>query len=245
MAFVVVMRGKSFFREAIRSFLSHEMPQVEVVAVEDVGQLQMLRESLQTPISLVLLYIGRLKADHPDVINWIAQARLNLATVPIALVGDDVGADEGSLALAAGAQGYIPATTPPDVVIHALPIVATGGLFAPPFVYGNCHWGMENGHGGQSSPSPEPTNEVAGPRFDGHEAAEDITDPNSIAFTSRETEVMSLLSRGLPNKLIAHRLNLKEGTVKVHVRNIMRKLHVTSRTQAALIGQKYFPDPVV
>ena len=56
------------------------------------------------------------------------------------------------------------------------------------------------------------------------------TDP----LTPREREVLSLIGRGMPNKAIARELSLSEKTVKAHVSNILAKLGVTDRTQAAL-----------
>jgi DNA-binding NarL/FixJ family response regulator len=56
------------------------------------------------------------------------------------------------------------------------------------------------------------------------------TDP----LTPREREVLSLLGHGMPNKVIARELSLSEKTVKAHVSNILAKLGVTDRTQAAL-----------
>jgi DNA-binding NarL/FixJ family response regulator len=56
------------------------------------------------------------------------------------------------------------------------------------------------------------------------------TDP----LTPREREVLALLGRGMPNKVIARELSLSEKTVKAHVSNILAKLGVTDRTQAAL-----------
>jgi DNA-binding NarL/FixJ family response regulator len=53
-------------------------------------------------------------------------------------------------------------------------------------------------------------------------------------LTTREVEILDLLCKGTQNKLIAHRLNLSENTIKAHVRNIYRKLHVRNRTEAAL-----------
>ena len=53
-------------------------------------------------------------------------------------------------------------------------------------------------------------------------------------LTERELEVLQLLARGLPNKLIARELVLSEKTVKTHVSNILAKLHLSDRTQAAL-----------
>jgi two-component system, NarL family, response regulator LiaR len=53
-------------------------------------------------------------------------------------------------------------------------------------------------------------------------------------LTRRELEVLDLVARGLPNKLIARELGVSEKTVKTHVGNLLRKLGVTDRTQAAL-----------
>lgn len=54
------------------------------------------------------------------------------------------------------------------------------------------------------------------------------------ALTDRETEVLRLLAQGKANKEIAHMLTIGEKTVKTHVSNILSKLNVSSRTQAAL-----------
>ena len=54
------------------------------------------------------------------------------------------------------------------------------------------------------------------------------------ALTDRETEVLRLLAQGQSNKEIAHTLNIGEKTVKTHVSNVLGKLGVQSRTQAAL-----------
>jgi DNA-binding NarL/FixJ family response regulator len=57
-------------------------------------------------------------------------------------------------------------------------------------------------------------------------------------LSAREGEVLTLLVEGLPNKLIARRLEISEKTVKTHLTSIFRTLGVTDRTQAALWAQR-------
>jgi DNA-binding NarL/FixJ family response regulator len=59
------------------------------------------------------------------------------------------------------------------------------------------------------------------------------------ALSVREREVLALLVEGLPNKLIARRLDISEKTVKSHLTRIFRELGVTDRTQAALWAERH------
>jgi DNA-binding NarL/FixJ family response regulator len=54
--------------------------------------------------------------------------------------------------------------------------------------------------------------------------------------------VVEALRRGRANKIIAHELNLRESTVKVHIRNIMKKLNATNRTEVAYKIRDMFPE---
>jgi DNA-binding NarL/FixJ family response regulator len=65
-------------------------------------------------------------------------------------------------------------------------------------------------------------------------------EPDPIgALSAREREVLTLLVEGLPNKLIARRLDISEKTVKSHLTRIFRELGVTDRTQAALWAERH------
>jgi DNA-binding NarL/FixJ family response regulator len=64
--------------------------------------------------------------------------------------------------------------------------------------------------------------------------------PDPLAgLSDREREVLELLVEGLPNKLIARRLEISEKTVKSHLTRIFRELNLTDRTQAALWGERH------
>jgi DNA-binding NarL/FixJ family response regulator len=82
---------------------------------------------------------------------------------------------------------------------------------------------------------------VAVPR----QLAEQLTGPRPVpadgpaeTLTARESEVLTLLSEGLPNKQIALRLQISEHTVKFHIASIFAKLGAASRTEAVSIGAR-------
>jgi two-component system, NarL family, nitrate/nitrite response regulator NarL len=54
------------------------------------------------------------------------------------------------------------------------------------------------------------------------------------SLTSRESEILKLISKGLSNKLIARELDISDGTVKVHVKHLLKKLSLKSRVEAAV-----------
>lgn len=54
------------------------------------------------------------------------------------------------------------------------------------------------------------------------------------SLTQRELEILKLIAKGLSNKLIARELNISDGTVKVHVKHLLKKLHLRSRVEAAV-----------
>jgi DNA-binding NarL/FixJ family response regulator len=59
-------------------------------------------------------------------------------------------------------------------------------------------------------------------------------------FTQRQSQILECLRRGMANKLIAYELDMCESTVKVHIRNIMKKLNATNRTQVAYLTRGFF-----
>jgi two-component system nitrate/nitrite response regulator NarL len=61
-----------------------------------------------------------------------------------------------------------------------------------------------------------------------------LKDKNLQILSHREIDVLKLIAQGLPNKLISRRLFISEGTVKVHVKNILKKLSLHSRIEVAV-----------
>jgi two-component system NarL family response regulator len=69
--------------------------------------------------------------------------------------------------------------------------------------------------------------------------AEQPPEPAPAPLTDRETEILQLLSKGQSNKEIGSGLGISENTVKIHLKNILRKLHMNSRVQAAVYAHQH------
>ena len=80
---------------------------------------------------------------------------------------------------------------------------------------------------------------VAFARWKAKSATEQDTHEPEHLLSLRELEVLRALTAGQPNKVIARACGITESTVKVHVKAILRKIHVQNRTQAAVWGQRF------
>ena len=97
---------------------------------------------------------------------------------------------------------------------------------------------IEKAINGDSVLSPEMTSKLVTQLRQQEHVADEIKEP----LTPREREILRWLARGNSNKLIARNLEVTESTVKVHVQNILRKLNVISRVQAAVNAVEHGMD---
>lgn len=88
---------------------------------------------------------------------------------------------------------------------------------------------------GKAPISPEVTTELLS-HLTRREPLPEYSNNKNIPLTHREFAVLQLVTEGLPNKMIADRLEISERTVEAHVRNILKKMNATSRTQAAIFA---------
>ncbi len=88
---------------------------------------------------------------------------------------------------------------------------------------------------GESVVSPEMTGKLVA----GLKRKESTTLPDKARLSAREREILVVIARGASNKEIAREFELAESTVKIHVQNILRKLNLTSRVQAAVYAVEH------
>jgi DNA-binding NarL/FixJ family response regulator len=158
------------------------------------------------PVSVVVLSIGGLKLSDPQTATSIRQAASDFAPIPVVILGDGEELKHILRALECGARGYIPSSVGLAVCIEAIKLAIAGGIFIP------------------ANPVMAMSKMIDGGDTEQHFAG---------MFTPRQADVVMALRRGKANKIIAYELNMRESTVNVHIRNIMRKLRATNRTEVA------------
>jgi len=144
-------------------------------------------------------------------IEWIRSLRAAHPMLPLLVIS---GTEDGTLVrslIACGVAGFIPKSDSSAVILQAVRLVLAGGTYAPLRLL---------------APTAQPTHA-------------DHCAPTVAGLTARQQEVLALLARGLPNKLIARELDLSESTVKVHLLAIYRVLAVRNRTEAVVAAQSY------
>jgi DNA-binding NarL/FixJ family response regulator len=183
-------------------------------------------------VELVILSIGSAAVASGGTLETIRQLRSSLPSKPIIVVSDENQADSIATAIRCGARGYIPTSLDLQVAMAALEVVLAGGTFAPATTLFN--GAISNDHyAPMRQPDRGATNDLDNARSAVFEhSVRAPAEPPGV--TARETEVLTHLVQGKSNKVIARELNMREGTVKVHLRNMMKKLDAANRTQLAL-----------
>ncbi len=182
-------------------------------------------------IDLVLLDLALGQESGFDV---LVEFRTAYPAIPVVVVSASERTSDVIRAIDSGAMGFVPKTSSHADLHEALRMVMSGAMYVPPSMLG-----LEFGRGPMQSgdtvpsvmhPSGDPPL-GPGARPELHQRLPSLAD---VGLTPRQTEVLSLLLQGLPNKLIARQLNLSVETVKDHVAAVLRALGVNSRTQAVL-----------
>lgn len=137
------------------------------------------------------------------------------AGTPVVIVSASESQADVRAALDAGASGYIPKSSSVKIMLSALNLIFSGGIYVPPAAL------LGDGPG-VGSPAGGPAG--AGSAGNG----------GAPALTQRQRDVLRCLREGKSNKQIAYELGLSEGTVKIHVTAVMRSLGVRNRTQAVI-----------
>ena len=170
-------------------------------------------------VRLLVINLGGASVSSLEVDGFPMVAK-EIDKAPYAIISDRADPEEAIAAAELGFQAFLPAALPVEIVKQALTFILGGGTYFPREAL--------------------LANQSAGAQRNGGSTKRGLT---TECLTSRQNEVLERLRFGKSNKHIARELNMQEATVKVHVRQIMRKLGAANRTQAALLAQSSFNNP--
>ena len=207
---VLLANQQSLFREAVRVALSGCDDLVVAAEAADGGQATEQADRTQPDVALVDAGPGRYS---PGRDSWQDVVRLICGAVPTCRVIVLSEMDDERLlieALGAGAVGYVTKQAPLADLIQAIRMVHLGNVVVPPAMLGPL------------------ISRLIGRQEERDEALRALS-----RLTRREREVLMLLSEGTDNQAIADELGISAQTARTHIQNILGKLDVHSRLEAA------------
>jgi DNA-binding NarL/FixJ family response regulator len=207
---ILVIDDHALIRQAMQGVL--KKLRRDVVTLEASNYKQTMQVIANHPdISLILLDLTLPDRDGFSVLSELRERYPAVSIVVLSAVQDPANVIK---ALDMGALGYIPKSAKGDVILHALRLVISGGIYVPPEIL-----------------SREELSNSVPRQLDGDRSR---SSPADVGLTSRQLDVLALMMHGKNNKTICRTLDLAEPTVKNHVTAILRALKVSNRTEAVI-----------
>jgi DNA-binding NarL/FixJ family response regulator len=156
-----------------------------------------------------VILLGGSTCAHIDLLD-VALLAATAPQSPLLVAAECDDPQRAHAILRAGARGFLPTSHSLKVLVGALERLRTGGSYVPLALT-------------ETSPAA---------------SAEQANCDPWCELTRRQRDVLELIAEGKSNKLIGDALNMSESTVKAHVKQIIRRLNVANRTQAALLAMR-------
>ena len=208
---LIYLDPRALTRHCVGSWLQSRLSGFSVCLLPDPEQITAV-PIVSDQIRAVVINTGPERMSSPTVARLLSRVSELLPAIPVAVMSDYEDPESIQEAFELGVRGYIPTSLASMVAVGALHLVCLGGTFAPAAAL--------------LSQSDRRQGSAGQPLIEG--------------FTRRQSQILDCLRRGMANKLIAYELSMCESTVKVHVRNIMKKLKATNRTQVAYMTRGLF-----
>ncbi len=201
---IIIADDHPLFRQALLQILTAKLPNVIWIEAQTIEQ---LNDSLQQHQDADLLLLD-LNIPGAHGFNTLIKVRSQRSQIPVVVISAHEDEDTVVKAMEFGASGFVPKSTPVELIFKAIRAVLKGETWIPEHI--NLKRGASNSDIGERIRS----------------------------LTPQQHKILLMFADGLLNKQIAHQLSLSEATVKAHATAIFRKLNVLNRTQAVIaIGQ--------
>ena len=210
---ILLADDHALFRDGMR-YVLQQLP--EAVEILETGSFpDALKLAMQYPeLDLALLDLNMPGSEGPVSVRFFHQ---RYPHIPVVVVSGEDGRGYMEKVMNYGAMGYISKNSTALVMLGALNLVLSGGVYIPP----------------QMLRQNEATVEK-GPDFIDRRSL----NTNEYGLTQRQMQVLGYLAAGLSNKEIAEAIHLAEGTVKIHVAAIYQTLRVGNRMEAVRMAEK-------
>ncbi|MDY0960713.1 MULTISPECIES: response regulator [Massilia] len=209
---VLLVDDHTLFRSGVRSLLQRN-PRFNVVG-EAADGVDGVKRALQLKPDVVLLDLNMPGMTGIETLQLMLQDRPGAAVLMLTVSEE---AEDLAAALQAGARGYLLKNIDADYLTRAVERAAAGESVLAESLAGKLFAHVQRGGAARA---PAPASELD-------------------KLTPREREILACLARGESNKVIARALDLAESTVKIHVQNILKKLGLSSRVQAAVFAVEH------
>ena len=208
---VTVIDDHTLFREGLQGLLERHGIQV----LDSVGDAKSGYAAIsQRRPDVILLDLRLPQANGLDILRKLKE---DTECPPVVILTMSDEAQDVVEALRSGASGYLLKDMEPDTLVMALRSIVEGETVVAPSLTPTLARVVQ-GH------EPEPSAKEESPFG---------------SLTPRESEILMLLAEGMSNRSIGNSLGISEGTVKLHVKAILRKLEVTSRVAAAVLAVEH------
>jgi DNA-binding NarL/FixJ family response regulator len=207
---LLLVDDQNFIRQGLKALLELE-PDLQVVGEAENGEIAIECVRTLSP-NVVLMDIRMPVMDGVTATKEICQQFPNVNILILTTFDDDTYV---SAAIEYGAKGYLLKDTPSEEIAAAIRAVDRGYTHLAPGMLAKFISGRT-----EKSPTTLP--------------------PELEELTPRELEVLKLIAKGANNREIAKTLHISEGTVKNHVTNLLNRLNLRDRTQAAIFANTYF-----
>lgn len=211
---ILLVDDHTLFREALLHVIKQFDDTAVVIEAATAGEARCLAAHYQD-LDLILLDLALPDADGLSV---LPDLRGLAPATPLVILSASENPHDVQRALNGGAAGYIVKSCSSHEMIAALRLILSGDVYLPPALLPNL----------EILPSPSTPSSFS--PINPAPAEGDAED----GLPPRQIEVLCLMGQGLSNKGIGRRLELAEGTVKLHVTAVLRALNASNRTQAVI-----------
>jgi two-component system nitrate/nitrite response regulator NarL len=207
---VLIIDDHALFRVGLQELLTRR----DITVIDAIGDgAEGVRIAQESQPDIVLLDLRMPVMDGLSVLRRLRESGL---TMPVVMLTTSTEERDLVESLRNGAQGYLIKDMEPDEVVSALHEVVEGSTVVAPELTGVLAKVVQGG-GSDALPPEDPFGEL----------------------TPREREILCHVAEGQSNKVIARNLGISDGTVKLHVKAVLRKLGLHSRVEAAVMAVEH------